>query len=175
MAKVIDSNAVDAILAVDERFGTLYSGKRGKSHDQWRRIVVAYYNQDKVDQTITINTGELVSNFYAESRRLDAGRSKPYWSTTLEMAARAFQAYLEDSLKGQDRRNDYLSYGADNTLYGGNHQAYPEGVERKRINAVFKRLFATIKDQKVFEKAAANTTMMDSIFGETILLDTQGD
>ena len=165
VAKVIDSNAVDAILTVDDRFGTSSSGKRRKNHDQWRRIVVAYYNQDKVGQTITLDTGEPVSSFYAESKRLDAGKSKPYWSTTLEMSARAFQAYLEDSLKDQDRRNDYLSFGANNDLYGDRHKAYPAGEERKRINAVFKRLFATIKDQRVFENAVSNTAMMDSIFG----------
>lgn len=172
VAKVIDSNAVDAILAVDDRFGTSYSGKRRKNHDQWRRIVVAYYNQDKAGQTVMLDTGEPVSSFYAESKLLDAGKSKPYWSTTLEMAARAFQAYLEDSLQDQDRRNDYLSFGANNDLYGGNHKAYPAGEERKRINAVFKHLFATIKDQKVFENATSNTAMMDSIFGgQTVLID----
>ena len=173
VAKVIDSNAVDAILAVDERFGTSYSGKRRKNQDQWRRIVVAYYNQDKAGQTVVLDTGEPVSSFYAESKRLDAGKSKPYWSSTLEMAARAFQAYLEDSLQDQERRNDYLSFGANNDLYGDRHKAYPAGEERKRINAVFKRLFVTIKDQKVFENAANNTAMMDSIFGgQTVLVDT---
>ncbi|MGP5656818.1 LPD1 domain-containing protein [Psychrobacter celer] len=172
---LMNSNATDAVISVDERFGSVRNSKRNKNHTNWRRMAVAYYNQDKLGQEVVLNTGELVSSFYAESKRLDAGKSKPYWSSTLEMAARAFQAFLEDSLKDQDRRNDYLSYGADNSLYGGSHQAYPEGEERKRINAVFKRLFATIKDQKVFENAAANTAMMDSIFGATILLDTQGD
>lgn len=172
VAKVMDINVVDAIAVVDDRFGSSYRVKRSKNHEQWRRVVVAHYNQDKVGQTITLNTGELVSEFYAESKRLDAGRSKPYWSTTIEMAARSFQAYLEDSLKDQDRRNDYLSYGADNSLYGGTHQAYPEGDDRKRINAAFKHLFATIKDQKVFESATSNTAMMDSIFGgKTVLID----
>lgn len=172
VAKIIGIDVVDAVAVIDDRFASNYRVKRSKKHEQWRRVVVAYYNQDKVDQVVTLNTGELVSNFYAESKRLDAGRSKPYWSTTVEMAARSFQAYLEDSLKDQDRRNDYLSYGADNALYGGNHQAYPEGDDRKRINAAFKRLFAAIKDQKVFENASSNAAMMDSIFGgQTVLIN----
>ena len=90
------------------------------------------------------------------------------------MAARAFQAFLEDSLKDRDRRNDYLSYGADNSLYGGTHQAYPEGDERKRINLAFKSLFEVIKSEKIFENASADQAMMDSIFGApSILFDEE--
>lgn len=145
-----------------------------KNHAAWVSIALGYHRKDDVGQTITLNVGMPMSNYLAQSKALDAGRSKPYWSTTLEMAARAFQAYLEDSLQDQDRRNDYLSFGANNDLYGGKHKAYPAGEERKRINAVFKRLFATIKDQRVFENAASNTAMMDSIFGEqTAFVDLQ--
>ena len=77
----------------------------------------------------------------------------------------AFQAHIEDSLEAQGRRNDYLSYGANNDLYDSVHKAYPEGDERRRINAAFDKLFKVIKDEKVFENASADESLMDSIFG----------
>jgi len=45
------------------------------------------------------------------------------------------------------------------------NKAYPEGDERARINAAFDKLFKVIKDEKVFENASADESLMDSIFG----------
>ena len=158
-------SAESAVLAVDNKMDNQYSSKRSNTHKTWRRIAAAYYSAAFIGQTIYLSTGDLVSEFYANSKALDAGKSKPYWSSLHEMAARSFQAFLEDSLKDKGRRNDYLSFGADNTLYQ-NHKAYPEGDERKLINAAFERLFETIKSEKVFENAASDQAMMDSIFGD---------
>lgn len=160
-------NAESAVLAIDNKMDNQYSSKRSNTHKTWRKIAAAYYSVAFIGQTIYLNTGDLVSDFYANSKALDAGKSKPYWSSLHEMAARSFQAFLEDSLKDRGRRNDYLSFGADNALYQ-NHKAYPEGDERKLINAAFERLFDTIKTEKVFENAASDKAMMDSIFGEEL-------
>lgn len=166
-------DATEAVNIVDNKFGSNRS-KRSKNHSQWRKVAVAFFNQNKVGEAIVLNVGEKTSEFYANSKKLDAERSKPYWSTTHEMAARAFQAFLEDSLKDRDRRNDYLSYGANNSLYGGGHQAYPEGEERKRINLAFKSLFEVIKSEKIFENASADEAMMDAVFGApSILFDEE--
>lgn len=167
LAKLIfdAKDATEAVNIVDSKLTSPYRSKRRKSHNQWRKVAVAFFNQDKVGEPIVLNTGEPVSEFYANAKKLDAGRSKSYWSTTHEMAARAFQAYLEDSLKEQGRRNDYLSYGADNALYGGTHKAYPNGNERKKINEAFKNLFEVIKIERIFENAMDDQIIMDSIFG----------
>jgi PKD repeat protein len=160
-----DLGADAAIRKFDEMWSSAYRQRRSKRHDTWCKVAAAYYNQDKVGEFVNLETGPKTSKYKLESMKIDGGRSKSYWATTHEMSARAFQAYLEDSLKGQDRRNDYLSYGADNALYGGQHNAYPEGAERTRINKAFDALFKIIKDEKIFENAAANESMMDSIFG----------
>lgn len=128
-------------------------------------MAAAYYNQDKAGEAVVLETGPISSKYKANSVSLDGTRAKPYWSTTVEMAARAFQAYLEDSLEAQGRRNDYLSYGTNNDLYDSAHKAHPEGDERARINAAFDKLFKVIKDGKVFENASADEALMDSIFG----------
>lgn len=165
-AKLIKENsAEEAIRKIDEMWDSPYGRKRGKRHIKWRNIAAAYHNQDKVGEVVGLRTGHKSSNFKVQSSMIDGTRAKHYWATTHEMSARAFQAYLEDSLKAQGRKNDYLSYGADNSLYGGQHNAYPDGDERKRINAAFDNLFKVIKEQKVFENATADEAMMDSIFG----------
>lgn len=165
---IIDAKSAEAaVLAVDNKMDNKYSSKRSNTHKTWRRIAAAYYSTAFIGEPIYLNTGEPVSEFYANSKALDAGKSKPYWSSLHEMAARSFQAFLEDRLKDKGRRNDYLSFGANNALYQ-NHKAYPEGDERKLINAAFDRLFDTIKNEKVFENAASDQAMMDSIFGDTM-------
>jgi len=169
LAKLIfdAKDAKEAVDIVDAKLGSPHRSKRRKNHNQWRKVAVAFFNQDKIGEPIVLRTGELISEFYANSKKLDAERSKPYWSTTHEMAARAFQAFLEDNLKDKNRRNDYLSYGADNALYGGYHQAYPEGEERRKINLAFESLFEVIKSEKIFENASADQAMMDAIFGSS--------
>ncbi|WP_296405709.1 LPD1 domain-containing protein [Psychrobacter sp.] len=163
--KVILNNDVEtAVLEIDKIYGR-GANKRSKNHNAWRKVAVAYHNQDKVDQEVTLNVGELVSQYKREALKLDAGRAKNYWSSTKEMAARAFQGYLEDRLEEQGRRNDYLSFGASNSLYDNGYKAYPEGEERALINAAFDNLFKVIKQQKIFENASNDQAMMDSIFG----------
>lgn len=176
LAKLIfdAKDAKEAVDIVDAKLGSPHRSKRRKNHSQWRKVAVAFFNQDKIGESVVLDTGEPISQFYANSKKIDAKRSKPYWSTIHEMAARAFQAFLEDSLKDQGRRNDYLSYGADNALYGGLHKAYPEGAERKKINLAFKNLFEVIKSEKIFENAIADQVMMDAIFGApSIFFDNQ--
>ena len=90
---------------------------------------------------MVVNSGKVGSQFLADAFDLDEnGEHKDYWSTTHEMAARAFSAYIEDTLEEQGRKNDYLAYKSDNKWYDGG-KPYPEGEERKRINAAFKKLF----------------------------------
>jgi hypothetical protein len=50
----------------------------------------------------------------ARSKTLDKFRSAPYWSTKVEMTARAFEAYLIQRLREKGYRNDYLANIVDN-------------------------------------------------------------
>lgn len=137
---------------------TLARGKKWTRHnsepwENWRKIAIAHYAKPDQD-VVEFKTGELMSMFKLEAMKLDVKRSKDYWSTTLEMAARAFQGYVEDGLAGKKQRNDYLSYGAQNELYD-DANPYPDGDERKRINQAFDELF----------KAMKGTGVLDSVFG----------
>lgn len=163
-------SAEAAVLALDGYFaGKNYSPKNVKA---WRKIAVAFYAKEG-ETSAELKTGALVSSFAKEAQVLDSGSFGKYWSRSEEMAARAFQAWIEDKLAGMDRRNDYLSIYADNKfhvdpLFGIEWKPYPEGEERARINAAFDRLFEAIRNGKVFEKAAANGALLDSIFGSGV-------
>lgn len=137
---------------------TLARGKKWTKRDSdpwenWRKIAIAHYAKPDQD-VVEFKTGEPMSMFKLEAMKLDAGRSKPYWSTTLEMAARAFQGYVEDGLKRNGQRNDYLSYGAQNEMYE-DANPYPAGDERIDINWAFRELFQAMK----------GTGVLDSVFG----------
>ena len=80
-----------------------------------------------------------------------------YWSQRSEMAARAFQSWLEDRLAAKGQRNDYLSVYADNKYHVhplfGPQFPYPDGEERERINAAFDRLAEVMRKQGTLAKA----------------------
>ncbi|MBA1218224.1 LPD1 domain-containing protein [Pseudomonas fulva] len=158
-----------AVMAVDDAFGEPKVKSLQKQKAQWRTLAAAYYAPDDATE-VTAATGIPVSDFYREALNLDEGVAGKYWSQPHEMAARAFQAYLEDRLAEQGRRNDYLSCLADNKHHhfpelGMPFKPYPEGDERVRINAAFDQLFKTLRDEKAFEKAMTQTALLDAIFG----------
>lgn len=160
-------NAEDAVIAVD----TFFRGddpRTLKARKGWRTVAAAYFLPEGTTE-IQLNTGKAVSRYMAEAKQLD-GKGNEYWSSMPELAARAFQSYLEDKLAAMDRQNDYLSCLADNKHHyfpelGEPFKPYPEGDERQRINQVFDQLFKTLRDEKSFEKALANTALLDAIFG----------
>ena len=97
------------------------------------------------------------SSFYKEAVNCDSGHADKYWSSIHEMAARAFSAYLEDSLKEMGRKNDYLASDTSNSIYTkDDKRPYPEGKERENINKAFKNLFEVVKKTNAIKKAIDN-------------------
>lgn len=171
IAKAIKAagNLDAAVIAVAGFFKGRSDKRSLKNEKQWKALAAAYYSPEGTEYARALS-GPKGSSFYAEAVRLDEGQADKYWSKRHEMAARAFQSYLEDRLQGQGRRNDYLSSYADNKYHydpmlGIQWNPYPEGEERERINAAFDELFAAIRDERVFEKAMSNKALLDAIFG----------
>lgn len=127
-----------------------------KTYEKYRVMAAAYFDSknDKSDGgEVTVKTGRVVSRFYEDAKKLDDGKQKPYWSTPLEMAARAFEAYLVDKLKEKGRRNDYLSGSANNDVYDGAWYPYPTERDRVKINKAFDELFEVIRNENAIRKA----------------------
>ncbi|HGF2279017.1 TPA: LPD5 domain-containing protein, partial [Escherichia coli] len=90
------------------------------------------------------------SDMPRRSALLDKVRSKPYWSTDVEMAARAFERYVQDKARMAGVENDYLvnirkapEHNTDNTY------AYPTNAELDGgIREAFDHLFRTLKTRE---------------------------
>ena len=175
--KLSDAKNLDeAITAINDKFRTTVMmirenrdkvGKLGKyeqkrmkdtvkTYEKYRVMAAAYFDSkdDKTDGgEVTVKTGRTVSRFYEDAKKLDEGKQKSYWSTPLEMAARAFEAYLVDKLKEKGQRNDYLSGHASNDVYDGAWYPYPTERDRVKINKAFDELFEVIRNENAIRKA----------------------
>ncbi|MEX3764477.1 LPD1 domain-containing protein [Paraburkholderia phenoliruptrix] len=152
-----------AVQAIDEMLGpkpgTKPTPRQKRLHADWRRIAIAHFGGNPEGGEIEVRSGPRMSSYALEAHKLDQG-GKGYWRETHEMAARAFQSWVEDRLSDQGRRNDYLSCLADNRyhvdpLTGMQWKPYPEGEERQRINAAFDRLIAAMQASRTLAKASA--------------------
>jgi hypothetical protein len=78
------------------------------------------------------------TEFAMNAKELDQGRGGDYWTTPHEMAARAFQAYVEDTIADSGGVSRFLNYAPENAgilTPWGVKRPYPHGAERKAINA----------------------------------------
>lgn len=90
------------------------------------------------------------SGMRRRSALLDDVRSKPYWSTFIEMTARAFERYVQDKAKAAGVENDFLvnirkadDHGSPDTY------AYPTEAELDGgIRQAFDKLFSTLKTRE---------------------------
>lgn len=98
--------------------------------------------------------GRTHTEYYTNSKKMGEICEKDggYWESNTEMTARAFSTYVMDKLPG---KSDYLIGHAECAINitfdedGTPHllKAYPEGEERKAINAVFDEIVAELKLQ----------------------------
>jgi len=159
-AKLIrDAGDVHAATQAVDAFFAKYPPTNRKAQGQlkqWRAIAAAYYGGQEHGGAIRVESGPAMSSFAREATYLDAGKAKSYWSSTRELAARAFQAWTEDRLRDQGRQSDYLSVKADNKWYRspfGDPKPFPEGEERTRINVAFDRLMTAVSRGDLLAKA----------------------
>ncbi|MCL6328497.1 hypothetical protein EXT51_03140 [Pectobacterium carotovorum subsp. carotovorum] len=90
------------------------------------------------------------SGMIERAQTLDASRSKPYWSTVVELSARSFERYVLDKAQVKGISNDYLvnirkaDEHADPQSY-----AYPTNAELDGgIREAFDKLFLTLKTKE---------------------------
>lgn len=83
------------------------------------------------------------------SRQLDKLRSKEYWSTDIEMSARAFESYVISKLQDEQFSNDYLANIIPETAFGReNGYPYPTAAEIDVVRAGFDKFFETIESRE---------------------------
>lgn len=101
-------------------------------------IIARTFKVDKI--TVPYEVHE--SQFYANSKVLDK-KPRGYWTSDVELFARAFEVYILNKLAEHGMKNNYLV-----SLHGEDRETapYPYGDEAKVINAKFDELFAKIKE-----------------------------
>lgn len=96
------------------------------------------------------------SDMKKRSAVLDGKRSKDYWSTTVEMTARAYETYLIEKLQDQDVSNDYLANIVSEQGWKAhealgmqleNSYPYPTQAELPQIRAAFDQFFQTVQTE----------------------------
>jgi hypothetical protein len=109
-------------------------------------------------------TKKVPTEFAMSAKELDQGRGENYWTTPHEMAARAFQGYVEDKIAEQGAQSPFLNYAPENagilTPWGAK-RPYPYGSERKAINKAFDEFVSVLQtketDKGVMLFSKANT------------------
>jgi hypothetical protein len=95
------------------------------------------------------------SKIKERSAVLDGPRSKQYWSTDIEMSARAFENYIIEKLGSTNHRNDYLANfketgewisDAGQNLNALENYPYPLAEESPAINEAFQSLFEAMHE-----------------------------
>ncbi|HHL2560767.1 TPA: LPD38 domain-containing protein [Yersinia enterocolitica] len=105
---------------------------------------------------------------------LDSGRSKAYWTTKLEMSARAFERYLLDKAESKGITNDYLV----NLRKADEHAnpetyAYPTEAELNGgVRQAFDRLFQTLKTKPTAKGIAFYSRQGTDIDKGNVISDT---
>lgn len=131
--------------ALDNFFGKQEGRELGYFTDSYtnkntrKEIFEAYKNIVKV----------LQKNLYERSKKIDETRSKDYWSTTVEMTARGFEAYIIGKAKMKGFRNDYLANILTEEEYRDiERYPYPKNNEMEEVTKAYDNLFSLLKTKE---------------------------
>lgn len=121
-----------------------------------------YVHQGEVRKEMVDAFGAVVRSIKETALReraakLDAKRSKEYWTTGREMSARAFESYLISKLQDQGASNDYLANIVDEATWKAAESLgweldgsypYPTAGEIPKIRAGFDHFFQTVQTKE---------------------------
>ena len=165
---VVAAGNVNLSPVVDE-LRSLYKEKTGRvySLDQTKGL------QHNVDHSVYLNSDraaerthvpqQVTTDYATNAAALDKGKSgKKYWSTNLEKFARAFDAFVSDTLAEKAAKNTYLSH-ADRQ-----GETVPAGEERTAINKAFQTLVDTVETRETDKGTALFSNAQSTGITDTI-------
>lgn len=121
---------------------------RGINKNEWRRV-------EGVRPEVATSFKNLVDtlnglDFAKRSSRLDKGKAGGYWSSNLEMAARAFESYVKAKMSANGYDNDFLANVTSDTDFVRDDNRYPyiKADEIAEVEAAFDDLFNTIESKE---------------------------
>lgn len=163
------NDALEQLSAINKavRGRTGFNAERAGTLDRLRGYLDRYQQRLKMladAQVSTEKTRAVPTDFAMDARSLDQGRGTDYWTTLPEMAARAFQGYVEDKISGKGGKSPFLNHAPENagilTPWGWK-RPFPAGEERKAINAAFDKLVGEFKTRETEQGTAIFSRPMD--------------
>lgn len=128
----------NVLTAMDLQIGKEWRDLAGKDFDAYPARMAKWINDriaaaELIQRQYDARAYPASSRFLEDGEYFDSFRSKPYWSTRVELFARAFEAWVQDRVEAKPgHRSQYLVYGkGENTT--AEHSGYPRGEERGRI------------------------------------------
>ena len=125
-----------------------FKDMRGINKNEWRRV-------EGVRPEVAVSFKNLVDtlnglDFAKRSSRLDKGKAGGYWSSNLEMAARAFESYVKAKMSANGYDNDFLANVTSATDFLRDDSRYPyiKADEIAEVEAAFDDLFNTIESKE---------------------------
>jgi len=105
-------------------------------------------------ETALVGLGK--TDYYQSSLNLDSNRKKQYFSKDIEMAARAFEAFVYEEMANKQMRNDFLvnpkKSKPDLWNVLGLDYPYPKDSERSVFNKAFEQTFQYISNNNLLDR-----------------------
>ena len=136
------------------KHGRTYSLENIKGLQAW--VSSAKFQSTRAVADVAPVPKERTSDYSKSALALDKEKGgKPYWSTTLEKFARAFDAFVSDELEAKAASNGYLSHA------GREGATVPLGEERAAVNAAFRGLVGDLNVRETERGAALFSAGVD--------------
>jgi len=146
-------NRLSAVMkAVRGRQG--FTADRDGPLDRLRGLMQNYSARLKMladAQGSTEKTRAVPTEFVMNAKELDQGRGQDYWTQPHELAARAFQGYVEDKIAERGGRSPFLNYGPEGAVIAtpwGFKRPFPAGAERVAIKKSLDNLVEVIQTRE---------------------------
>ncbi len=105
-------------------------------------------NREALLQSGYYKNGATHSRYFNDAQTLDKEGSKPSWSLPHKLAARAFEAFVQDQCRKLNCRDDFLVHGTQEERFLACEVApYPMGQDRKRTHAAFDGFMTFFKNK----------------------------
>ncbi len=138
---------VAAIQRMYPKYKQYQTVRNDKKAIEYYRYIATKFNVDEIVVPMVSSTTKYyhVSSKYEKSGKL-------YWTSPVELFARAFESYMEYKLEQQERHSNYLvsivnNLGMAAVLIPKEEWPYPQGAELERIVVAFDNLIKTIKQE----------------------------
>lgn len=172
MPQIREAYKTGGIEAAMKKAGEMVEKKKAVYGSRWKledskKIYSFVADEAKVDFVkFEEKTGK--SEYFESAYNLDKGKSG-YWSSNVELFARAFEGYIHQKLIEKGMTSNFLVDEEKMNPESDWFVAYPQGEERVKINAAFDKLFEEYKKQYGEKKYDENTPRVKYQSGDIVI------